>query len=119
MYLLVLQGQTTSFSPAARGLPTECRAGTNSLSPRAAHTAVPMRVMMRMLATTYGESESSTPMWASGEPTGPIENGMTYIVRPAMEPLKRGRRVSFICFGAIQSLAGPAPLGLIEHTRLR
>ena len=25
----------------------------------------------------------STPMWAIGEPSGPIENGTTYIVRPA------------------------------------
>ena len=28
-------------------------------------------------------------MWAIGEPSGPIENGTTYIVRPRMEPLKR------------------------------
>ena len=28
-------------------------------------------------------------MWAIGEPSGPIENGTTYIVRPFIEPLKR------------------------------
>ena len=36
-----------------------------------------MRVMMRMLAATYAESVSSTPMCAIGEPSGPIENGTT------------------------------------------
>ena len=36
---------------------------------------VPMRVMVRMLAATYAESVSSTPMCAIGEPSGPIENG--------------------------------------------
>ena len=28
-------------------------------------------------------------MWAIGEPSGPIENGTTYIVRPFIEPAKR------------------------------
>ena len=45
-----------------------------------------MRVMMRMLATTYGESVSSTPMCAMCEPSGPMLNGITYIVRPRMQP---------------------------------
>ena len=27
-------------------------------------------------------------MWAIGEPSGPIENGTTYIVRPFIEPLE-------------------------------
>ncbi len=36
-----------------------------------------MRVMIRMLTTTYGLSVSSTPMWAIGLPSGPIENGTT------------------------------------------
>ena len=46
----------------------------------------PMRVMIRMLTTTYGESDSSTPMCAIGEPSGPMLNGTTYIVRPRMQP---------------------------------
>ena len=45
-----------------------------------------MRVMMLMLTATYGLSDSSTPMCAIGEPSGPIENGTTYIVRPRMQP---------------------------------
>jgi hypothetical protein len=36
--------------------------------------------MIRMLAATYAESVSCTPMWAIGDPSGPIENGTTYIV---------------------------------------
>ena len=45
-----------------------------------------MRVMIRIDTATYGESVSCTPMWAMGEPSGPIENGTTYIVRPRIEP---------------------------------
>ncbi|MCC2633875.1 MAG: hypothetical protein K0S48_1761, partial [Ramlibacter sp.] len=37
-----------------------------------------MRVMMRMFTATYGLSDSSMPMCAMGEPSGPIENGTTY-----------------------------------------
>ena len=33
-------------------------------------------------------SVSSTPILLKGEPTGPIEKGITYIVRPFIEPLK-------------------------------
>ena len=44
--------------------------------------ARPTRVMMCMLQTTYGLSVISTPIFAIGEPIGPIENGMTYMVRP-------------------------------------
>ncbi len=36
---------------------------------------------------TYAESVSCTPMWAMGEPSGPIENGTTYIVRPFIAPV--------------------------------
>ena len=46
-----------------------------------------MRVMMRMLTATYAESESCTPMWAMGEPSGPMEKGTTYMVRPFMAPV--------------------------------
>ena len=43
--------------------------------------------MMRMLTATYAESVSCTPMCAMGEPSGPIENGTTYIVRPFIAPV--------------------------------
>ena len=52
-----------------------------------AKTGRPMRAMMRMLTTTYGESVSCTPICDIGEPIGPMLNGSTYIVRPRMQPL--------------------------------
>ncbi len=61
-----------------------------------------------MLTTTYGESVTCTPSRASGEPSGPIENGTTYIVRPFIEPAKSGSRIARIAFGAIQLFVGPA-----------
>ena len=52
------------------------------------------------------------PMWAMCEPSGPIENGTTYSVRPFIAP--RNRAFSPVCSrlrisaGAIQLLVGPA-----------
>ena len=48
--------------------------------------AFPMRVMIRMFATTYGLSVISTPTFDSGEPSGPMTYGITYIVRPFIAP---------------------------------
>src|SRR5688572_16856730 len=80
---LSLHGQATSFLPGVSGEPTECTQGTNGRSsPSQSATARPMRVMMRMLTATYAESEISTPTCAIGDPIGPMENGITYIVRP-------------------------------------
>ncbi len=94
----LLQGHATSRWPTASGAPTECTHGTKCPSPpRTSNTARPIRVMIRMLTTTYGLSDTSMPMCAIGLPIGPIENGTTYIVRPRMQPLKRPssvRRIS-------------------------
>src|SRR5690349_4356656 len=109
MYLVLLHGQRTSCWPGCSGMPTLCTHGTNSPSaPSTSYTALPMRVMMRMFTATYGESDSSTPMWAIGEPSGPIENGTTYIVRPAMQPSNRPLSVVRISAGSVQLLVGPA-----------
>ena len=52
-FLSMLQGQATSFWPFSSGAPTEWMQGTNSPSlPSWLMTARPMRVMMRMFATT-------------------------------------------------------------------
>ena len=67
-----------------------------------------MRVVIRMLTATYGELVSSTPICAIGEPSGPMLNGTTYIVRPRIQPSNSGRSVAFIALGAIQLLVGPA-----------
>ena len=48
--------------------------------------AVPMRVMMRIETTTYSESVISTPSFGSSAPSGPMQNGTTYMVRPRMQP---------------------------------
>src|ERR1700722_15482900 len=120
MYFVVLQGHDTSRAPSTSGAPTECTHGTNSPSaPSTSYTARPMRVMIRMLVTTYGLSLSSTPICAIGEPSGPIENGTTYIVRPCMQPSKRPSSVLRICDGSIQWLVGPASCGRFEQMKVR
>ena len=50
-------------------------------------------------------SVNSTPILLNGEPTGPIEKGMTYIVRPFIEPG--------------ENLAGPAIAFLGRHPIVR
>jgi hypothetical protein len=45
--------------------------------------------------------------------------GITYIVRPRMEPVNRPRRVSIISPGSAQLLVGPAALGLREQIKVR
>src|SRR5271168_9584 len=68
----------------------------------------PMRAMMRMFTTTYGESVSCTPICDMGDPMGPMLNGSTYMVRPRMHPLNSFFRVLRISYGFTQLLVGPA-----------
>ena len=58
-------------------------------------------------------------MWAIGEPSGPIENGTTYIVRPFMQPLEEPFSVSRISAGSRQLLVGPAPSSVSEQMKVR
>ncbi len=67
-----------------------------------------MRVMIFMFTATYAESVICTPSWAMSEPSGPMLNGTTYIVRPAMHPANRPSRMPFISSGSIQLFVGPA-----------
>ena len=78
-----------------------------------------MRVMMRMDTATYGESVSSTPMWAISEPSGPMENGTTYMVRPRMQPRKSPSRKVRISAGSRQLLVGPASISCSEQMKVR
>ena len=65
MYLVSLHGHGTSAWPGASGAPTECRPGRTNPSRSIARSAgVPIRVMIRIETTTYGESVISTPSWA-------------------------------------------------------
>ena len=78
-----------------------------------------MRVMIRMCAATYGESVSCTPTCAIGEPSGPIEYGTTYIVRPFIEPRKSSVSFSRISSGSHQLLVGPASSSFSEQMNVR
>ena len=59
------------------------------------------------------------PMWAIGEPSGPMLNGTTYIVRPRIEPSKSFVNVARISFGSTQLLVGPAPAFSFEQMNVR
>ena len=61
----------------------------------------------------------SIPSRPIGEPTGPIENGMTYIVRPRIEPVKSPLSVSRISAGSHQLLVGPASSSFSEQMKVR
>src|SRR3954454_11450536 len=58
-------------------------------------------------------------MWEIAEPSGPIENGTTYIVRPAIEPRKSSVSVSRISSGSRQLLVGPASASFSEQMKVR
>ena len=53
-----------------------------------------------------------TPRRLIGDPIGPIENGITYIVRPRMEPRNRPVSVARISSGSRQLLVGPRSAGV-------
>ena len=61
----------------------------------------------------------STPISEMSEPSGPIEKGTTYIVRPFIEPLKSSLRVSRISAGSRQLLVGPASSSFSEQMKVR
>ncbi|MNY11221.1 hypothetical protein D3C86_1442370 [compost metagenome] len=58
-------------------------------------------------------------MCAMSEPSGPIENGTTYSVRPRMAPSNRPLSVSRISAGSAQLLVGPASSGRSEQMNVR
>lgn len=58
--------------------------------------------MIFMDSTTYGESVISIPILERGEPTGPMLKGMTYMVRPFMQPGNLSLIAACMSFSAIQ-----------------
>ena len=68
----------------------------------------PIRVMMCIEATTYGESVSSTPNIGDSASSGPMQYGMTYMVRPRMQPAYSSVMIAFMSAGAIQLFVAPA-----------
>ena len=120
MYLLSgLHGHGESFASPVSGDPTECKHCTQSLLPSASSAPCPMRVMIRMLTATYALSVSCTPICAIGEPSGPIEKGTTYIVRPRMAPVYSAVISLRISSGSRQLLFGPASILLAEQINVR
>src|SRR4051794_10914696 len=121
MYLVSLHGHATSCSPSMSGWPTECRAGTNvaSSSSMRRSTWVPMRAMTRIETVTYAESVISTPNIGFSASRWPITNGITYIVRPRMDPSYSLRITAFISPGSIQLFVGPASRSSTEQMKVR
>ena len=64
------------------------------------------------------ESVSSTPTFAIGEPIGPIEYGITYIVLPFITPSYIGVSIAYISCGSIQLLVGPAFSFVLEQMKV-
>ena len=81
--------------------------------------SAPIRVMIRIDATTYGLSVISTPNIGFSASSGPMQNGMTYIVRPRMQPRYSSVMRCFISAGAIQLLVGPASASSTEQMKVR
>ncbi len=75
--------------------------------------------MIRIEITTYGESVISTPSWEISPPSGPMQNGTTYMTRPRMQPSKISAKVLRISSGAIQLLVGPASSSRSEQMNVR
>ena len=62
---------------------------------------------------------SSTPITLNGEPSGPMQKGTTYIVRPRMAPRNRPVSVPRISTGSAQLLVGPASASACEQMKVR
>src|SRR5260370_4027476 len=96
--------------------PNECSPGTNSLDvPRRPVATLPIRDMIRMLATTYGLSVASTPTWLIGDLTGPITYGTTYLVRPPIAPSSSRPTLCFAAPVPIHLSVVPAPPCPVER----
>ena len=61
----------------------------------------------------------STPSCEIREPSGPIEKGTTYIVRPFMEPANKVFNSVFISTGSRQLFVGPASASSSEQMNVR
>lgn len=126
MYLVALHGHGTSASPSASGAPRVCTALTKAPSvPSSSSTGRPIRVIVRIDTATYAESVISTPIADSGEPSGPMQNGTTYIVRPRIDPLNSPPspfwpvKTARISAGAFQWFVGPASASRSEQMKVR
>ncbi len=53
------------------------------------------------------------------DPSGPIEKGTTYMVRPFIEPRKSSFSIARISVGSRQLLVGPASPSCFEQMKVR
>ena len=98
----------------------ECSALTKKPSvPSLSSAAWPIRVIVRMETTTYSESVSSTPSLGSSAPSGPMQKGTTYMVRPRIQPRYSSVMMPRISAGSIQLLVGPASSSRSEQMNVR
>src|ERR1700761_2715643 len=58
-------------------------------------------------------------MAEKGEPSGPMQKGTTYMVRPCIEPLNRPSILWRISAGSTQLLVGPASAFSCEQMKVR
>ncbi len=58
-------------------------------------------------------------MWLLSDPSGPIEKGTTYIVRPRIEPANSSPSASRISLGSRQLFVGPASSSVVEQMKVR
>ncbi len=80
---------------------------------------VPVLAITFIETTTYGESVISTPNIGCSASRCPITKGITYIVRPRMQPAYRSFRISRIWPGSIQLLVGPQSASSTEQMNVR
>ena len=64
--------------------------------------------MICMETATYSESVTCTPYLGSAASRGPMQNAITYMVRPAIAPRYSSVITVFMSTGSIQLLVGPA-----------
>src|SRR6266496_3202791 len=76
--------------------------------PRRFSAILPIRVMIRMLSTTYFESVISNPTFVSGESGGPMMYGTTNMVRPRIAPFSSPYNFEYVSAGSDQLFVGPA-----------
>ena len=74
-----------------------------------------MRAITRIEAVTYAESVTSMPNIGFSASRWPITNGITYMVRPRMQPAYSPRMSSFMSSGGIQLFVGPASRSSTEQ----
>ena len=121
MYFSSLQGHGTSTWPSASGAPTVWRQGNECPVTVTLRVAAALDFVFQALENLFthlghdahvghdiGRVRDFNADFGQGESRGPMQKGITYMVRPFMQPLKRPFSLAFISTGSAQWLVGPA-----------